>query len=144
MDLENMGGEPCSSVSPTDRFPNISEAGRQLLEVIINPLNRTMPVTKICQIAGISRDSYYRLWKQPEWQAAYRDLCQTTCLSQALSAMQALCQQAALGDVQAGKMVLEMSGLYQPKATIEHTHTLEAGQSLLDLYQSRQKAIDGQ
>jgi|GEM_PF-1858888 hypothetical protein len=120
-------------VKPTDRFPGLSEAGGQLLEAIIDPVNRILPITKLCERAGISRDSYYRLWKQPEFQTAYRELCQTTCLSQALAAMQALCQQAARGDTGAIKMVLEMAGIYQPQATANINHTIDAGPTLRDL-----------
>lgn len=124
-------------VRPTDRFPGLSEAGRQLLDVVVDPANRTLSITKQCERAGISRDSYYRLWKQPEFQIAYRELCQTTCLSQALSAMQALCKQAAFGDTAAIKMVLEMAGIYQPQATLNINHAIDPGPTLRDMLDKR-------
>lgn len=126
MSNELMGAGTSLSLSPTDRFPNLTEAGRQLLEVMIDPVNRTLPVTKICEKANISRDSFYRLWKNEAFKIAYQELCQTTCLSQALAAINALGVQASLGDPACIKMVLEMAGMYQPKATLNVNHTIEA------------------
>lgn len=129
---------------PTDRFPDLTEAGRQLLEVIIDPVSRTLPVTKVCGKAGISRDSYYRLWKEPYFQSVYREICQTTCLGSALAAMEALCKNAAMGDVQSAKMVLEMAGLYQPQATVTINSTPNKGPTLLEIYKRRkEKELEG-
>ncbi len=134
-----MGEMSLVSVKPTDRFKDLTEAGRQLLEVIIDPVSRTLSVTKICEKAGISRDSYYRLWKEPYFQSVYREICQTTCLGSALAAMEALCKNATMGDVQSAKMVLEMAGLYQPQATVTIDSTPNKGPTLLEIYKRRKE-----
>ena len=140
-----MGVETRSTVSPTDRYPDLTEAGRKLLEVLSVPELRIQSITQICQQAGISRDSYYRLFSKDEnFIKAYTELCRNTLLSFALPASQALGRQATLGDPQSIKMILEMSGLYQQQATLNVNHTVEASKSLLELYRSRkQNELEG-
>ncbi|NLU27090.1 MAG: hypothetical protein GXX00_08105 [Hungateiclostridium thermocellum] len=43
----------------------LTDNGKKLLEVLINPEHYGKSVTEKCRIAGISRDSYYRLMKEP-------------------------------------------------------------------------------
>lgn len=127
--------------APTDK-PRLSDAGEKLLEVLKVPELRAQSVTSICQHADISRDSYYRLWKSPDFMQAYSGLCKDTLLSFALPASQALGKQAEMGDVQAIKMILEMSGIYSPTTKIETTIKHDVGPNLLELYHARQKALD--
>ena len=115
----------------------LSDAAIRLLEVITRPECRTMTITKICEIADISRTTYYSLFKDDSFKAAYTQLCQVMLLSGAASSSQALIAQAAMGDTTAIKMILELAGIYQPSTTVNHTHTIEAGPSLKELYDSR-------
>ena len=101
----------------TDRF-NLSEAGHNLIKVISQPEARLMTVTDICKVANISRDSYYRLFRQQDFINAYYEACRVTSIQAAMPAMQALSAQAAGGDVAACKAMLELNGLYQNTATI--------------------------
>lgn len=127
------------SVNParlTDRF-EVTEAGERLLEVIVNPESRTLPVSKICQMAGISRDSWYRLWKDERFVRAYNDLCQITCLSQVFPVINALAKQAQAGDPYAAKMILEVAGFYKPAATVSINHQVDAGPTLRELLNNK-------
>ena len=119
----------------------ITEAGRRLLDVIIEPEARTLSITDICKRADISRTTYYTLFKEPAFVAAYLDACKTACITAAMPTMQSVAGRALAGDMQAAQMILSMAGLHQPTARVEHTHTHEAGRSLLEMYQARQKAI---
>lgn len=123
----------------TDKF-KLTEAGEKLLEVMVNPETRTWTVTKICETAGISRDSFYRLFnRDPQFVEAYTQMCQTACLSHALSAINALAQEAKTGDVQAAKAVLEMAGIRNPSATLNLNHQAGATPTLKDIIAKRNK-----
>jgi len=120
----------------------VTEAGQRLLEVMIEPAARTMQVQEICQLAGISKGSYYLLFKDQRFLDAYYQACKTACITAAMPTMQSVAGKAIAGDMQAAQLILTMSGLHQPTARVEHTHTVEAGNSLLDMYKARQKALD--
>jgi hypothetical protein len=117
---------------------DITDAGLRLLEVVTRPECRTMTITKQCELADISRGTYYNLFRDPGFKAAYTELCQTMLLSGAAPASMALNAQAAMGDTAAIKMLLELAGIYQPTARVEHTHTHEAGPSLKEILSRRQ------
>lgn len=118
----------------------VTEAGARLLKVLADPVNRTMKMVEKCGLADISQDTFYRLFSKDErFIQAYREVCQSTALSGAISAIHGLTTAAAAGDVQACKVVLEMAGLYQPSAKVEHTHTHDAGPTLRDLLARRKQ-----
>lgn len=117
----------------------VTEAGVKLLEVVTRPECRTMTITKQCELAGISRGTFYNLFKDDNFKKAYTELCQTMLLAGAAPASQAAIAQAAMGDMNAVKIILEMAGIYQPTARVEHTHTVEAGKSLLEMYKARRE-----
>lgn len=117
---------------------DLTDAAIRLLEVVTRPECRTMNITKQCEIANISRTTYYALFKDENFKKAYTELCQTMLLSGAAPASQALNAQAAMGDTVAIKMLLELAGIYQPTATVNVHQTIDAGPSLRELLDSRQ------
>lgn len=117
----------------------LTEAGIRLLEVVTRPECRTMNITKQCELAGISRGTYYNLFRDESFKKAYTELCQTMLLSGAAPASQALNAQAAMGDTVAIKMLLELAGIYQPTATVNVHQTIDTGPSLRELLDSRQQ-----
>jgi len=141
---DNISEGLCNCPVSTDGLAKyqLSPAGEQLLVVLVDPLARTMSIADICKTADISRDSYYRLFKQESFVAAYMDACKTACITAAMPTIQSVAGQAIAGNMEAAKIVLQMTGLHQPTARVEHTHTVEAGQSLLDMYKARQKQLD--
>ena len=115
----------------------VTDAGVRLLEVISNPESRLLTIADKCRKAGISRDWYYQLQRDPRYIAAYRELCDMTVLHSVLPSIQTL-EQAALRDPAAAVDMLKLSGYYQPTARVEHTHTHEAGPSLKEILSRRQ------
>lgn len=136
-----VGIKPYESEPSTDKI-HLSDAAEKLLDVLKIPELRVQNVTKICEHAGISRDSYYRIWKNPDFILKYKELCQDTLLSFAMPASLALGKQAELGDVSAIKAILEMAGIYQPTAKVETTIKHDVGPNLLEMYRARQKQIE--
>ncbi len=51
------------SITNTDKYL-LTDYGKKLLEVLVNPEHYGKSVTEKCQIAGVSRDTYYRLMKE--------------------------------------------------------------------------------
>lgn len=115
---------------------DVTEAGSRLLEVMSRPETRLMTVTERCELAGISRDWYYQLHRDPRFQAAYKELCDVTVGTAVLGSIQTI-EQAAMTDPQAAIEMLKLSGYYQPTARVEHTHTVEAGKSLKEILAGR-------
>ena len=115
----------------------VTEAGQKLLEVMIEPAARTMQVQEICAVAGISKGSYYLLFKDQRFLDAYMAACKTACITAAMPTMQSVAGKAIAGDMQAAQMILQMTGLHQPTARVEHTHTHEAGLSLKEILARR-------
>lgn len=122
----------------------VTDAGARLLRILANPMNRTMKMVDKCGLADISQDTYYRLFgKDERFQGAYRELCQSVILSQAINAVHGLTTAAALGDVSASKAVLEMTGFYSPSAKVEHSVAHDLGPTLRDLITRRNKKMKG-
>ena len=140
MENEENGGLPSKTTPLTDKAQSLTEAGKRLLDVVINPEARTWSVTRTCEVAGISRDSYYRLFNKDErFLKLYNECCQTACVSQAISVINALAESAKLGDTGAGKIMLEMAGLYQPRASLNLVQSSDEHISLKDILAKRQQ-----
>ena len=122
----------------TDKAETLTPAGEALLAVLVEPTCRELNVSQICQKAGISRDSYYRLFKDPRFVTAYLDACKVTAISAAMPTMQSVAARAIAGDIQAAQTILQMSGLHVPTATVNVHQTIDAGPSLRELLDSRQ------
>jgi len=121
---------------------SITDAGTRLLQVLADPATRLLTVKDKCIMADISKDWFYQLTRRDDrFKAAYRELCDATVGQAVLGSIQTI-EQAAMTDPQAAIEMLKLSGYYQPTARVEHTHTVEAGSSLLDMYKARQKALD--
>ena len=115
----------------------VTEAGQRLLEVIIEPAARTMTVIQICELAGISKGSYYLLFKDQRFLDAYYQACKTACITAAMPTMQSVAGKAIAGDMAAAQLILTMTGLHQPTARVEHTHTHDVGLSLKEILARR-------
>ena len=115
----------------------VTEAGQRLLEVMIEPAARTMQVQEICAVAGISKGSYYLLFKDQRFLDAYMAACKSLCITAGMPVIQTVAGKAIAGDMQAAQLILTMSGLHQPTARVEHTHTHEAGPSLKEILARR-------
>jgi hypothetical protein len=120
---------------------DVTDAGVRLLNVFADPTNRTMTAKARADMAGISRETYYHLFKDERFKAAYNELFFSTVFQAAIPIAQKQVEVALGGDTTAAKMILEMSGHHQKTERVEHTHTFEAGKSLLDMYKSRQRPI---
>lgn len=113
---------------------DVTPAGMSLLHVFADPVNRTLTKTARADMAGISRETYYALFRDERFRKAFNELFVTSAFEAAVPIMQTLVDSAVKGDTNAAKMALEISGHYQKTEKVEHTHTLEAGKSFSNLY----------
>lgn len=90
---------------------------KKLIEVLCDPEHRHKNITKICQVAGISREAYYRMFRKPQFVAYYHRV-QFEVVKQAAAKVLAASIEYAINDSkchQDRKMILEMAGLYTEK-----------------------------
>lgn len=95
----------------------------KLIEALSNPENREKNVSEVCELIGISRQAYYKMFKKPEFVKYYNDF-------------QLELVKSSIGDIikatiffgvndpkchQDRKMILEMGKVYTPKQDIEHS-----------------------
>lgn len=130
-------GKIVNSPALADKKDALTPAGDALLAVLVEPTCRELNVSQICQKAGISRDSYYRLFKDVRFVSAYLDACKVTAIAAAMPTMQSVAARAIAGDIAAAQTILQMSGLHVPTATLNVHQTIDAGPSLRELLDSR-------
>ena len=102
----------------TEYRPTLAE--RKLLEVLLNPEFRTATVTDICQCAGISRQTYYKTIKKPEFMELYESQSRDLVRAAVGPVINAFVRAAKEGSYPHGKVILEMAGLYTEAKKVEH------------------------
>jgi AcrR family transcriptional regulator len=115
----------------------VTDAGCKLLDVMIDPVARTMSVIDICAVAGISKGSYYLLFKDKRFLDAYYQACKTACITAAMPTMQSVAGRAIAGDMQAAQLILQMTGLHQPTTRVDHVHEHDIGPTLREILARR-------
>lgn len=65
--------EKKSTADPLEYEPSRTE--QALLDVLLDPFHRMSTVTKICEILSISRQTFYRTMRKPEFAAHYSAIC---------------------------------------------------------------------
>ena len=99
----------------------LSTAGKKLLEALADPENRNKSITDLCQVAGVSRDTYYKAFKKPEFIERYEILCRDLVKHSLAPIVNACIKEAKDGSYQHIRIVLEMGGLYTPRQLNELT-----------------------
>ena len=108
--------------NPTTYQPTTAE--QKLLEVLLNPEFRGKSKTEICQIAGISRQTYYDAFKKPEFVAYYEARARDLVREAVGPVVNAFVKEAKKGSYPHGKVVLEMAGLYAEPKNVNFNATL--------------------
>jgi hypothetical protein len=103
----------------TEYAPSKTEL--RLLEVLINPASRLRTVTEICKLAKIARQTYYEIFKRPEFCALYRSLSLDIIKRNTGPLVNTLIREANRGSAQHLKMALEMAYMYVEKRRDEKT-----------------------
>ena len=114
----------------------------KLVEVLLNPESYKKSITEKCQMAGISRDSYYRIMKNPEFCEYYNEQVRANIKSSVGEIIQATRNFGTRfpGNHQDRKILLEMAGAYTEKSEVKHTGNvlIEIGLSDEDMPESQE------
>lgn len=92
---------------------------RKLLAALYNPDNAGIGVREICRVAGVGHDSYYRLIRDPGFQASVKMYAVDATKGKAPAYVKMLEKFAAEGSSWHLKVLLAMSGVYDEKITVE-------------------------
>lgn len=98
-------------------------AEEKLLQVLANPENIGLTITDICNLADVSRKTYYEAFKKPEFVALHDKLCKDLVKQSLTPIVNAFITEAKKGSYNHGKILLEMGGLYTNKQEIDNINT---------------------
>jgi hypothetical protein len=96
---------------------------KKLIDVLCDPAHRYKNITQICQVAGISREAYYKMFRKPQF-VAYYNRVQFEVVKQNIAKVLAATIEFAISDPkchQDRKMLLEMGNMYTEKVKQEIT-----------------------
>jgi hypothetical protein len=119
---DNMERSPVSQAilaDPLNRYiPTPKE--QDLLNILLDPFHRMSSITKICEMAKVSRHTYYVMYRKPEFQAYYRAMLIETVKQYGGQLVNIGIREARKGSFPHWKVLMEMGGLYNEKKTVEH------------------------
>jgi len=93
--------------------PTIAE--QKLLEVLLNPESVGMTVCERCEVAGISRDSYYRIARKPEFKNLVKSYKDMVLYQDYLSVAHMVAKSAIKGNAQDRRLFLEWLNDFAPQ-----------------------------
>lgn len=104
---------------------SLTPARERLLETLVNPEHLGKNVTELCNLAAISRNSYYKFMDEPE----FVEMINKTSLDMVKTKIGDVVNATykyALGEKghQDRKLLLTMAGLYADKSEVENTGDL--------------------
>lgn len=93
----------------------------KLIEALSNPENRDLNISQVCELIGISRQAYYKMFKKPDFVKYYNEFQLELVKSRIGDVIKAtilfaITEPKCHGD---RKMLLEMGKVYTPKHEIE-------------------------
>ena len=91
-----------------------TNAELKLLDALHNPENYLLSITELCNVAGISRKTYYECFKKPEFCALNQEMGAELVKKVIQPIINASAKAAIDGSYQHAKMLLEMAGSYIP------------------------------
>jgi hypothetical protein len=99
----------------------LTPSEEKLIEALLNPENRMKKITELCQIAEISRETYYNAFNKPQFVAIYKARSKELINKAVGPVLNAFIKEASRGSFQHGKVLLEMADLYTEKTKQEIT-----------------------
>ncbi len=109
-------GQTKTDKMDTEYLPSRTEF--KLLEVLLDPASRLKTVTDICQAATISRETYYQLYKKPEFRALYKEEALGLIHRSLMQVVHSVVREAVRGSFQHALAILKMAGLYTEKMEV--------------------------
>ena len=112
----------------------------KLLEVLLDPANRHKNKKQIAELAEISREMYYKIFRKPEFVEYYRDRAKDLISEAVSSVINAAIREARCGSFQHQKMILEMAEMHQDSLALTGVNR---GPVTVEIYRAaRKKMLD--
>lgn len=112
----------------------LTKAGKKLFEVLINPQYFDKNVEQLCEIADISKNTYYRLMKEDEFVSLVSETSKEMVMNKVGNVMNATYKYALTEKGhQDRKMLLQMANLYVDKQNVEHSGGMTVTNKYADL-----------
>lgn len=95
----------------------------KLIEALSNPENRDLNISEVCELIGISRQAYYKMFKKADFVKYYNDFQLELIKSHIGDVLKATIHFATTEPKCHGdrKILLEMGRVYTPKQELEHS-----------------------
>lgn len=93
----------------------LSKKEDQLMQTLVDPASRLLPVLELCRRAKVSKDTYYKAFEKREFCAFYRQATGDLFKRASAPLANALLREALRGSAPHLKIALELSGIYDPK-----------------------------
>lgn len=102
----------------------LSDTELKILEVCLDPTNSGKSVVNKCKLAGVSRDTWYKVMKRPEFAKVLNEAALETVRSRINDVVAATLKFAVKNSKCSAdrKVLLAMAGLYKEKQEIESTN----------------------
>lgn len=98
-----------------DTIDRLTPLQQKLLESLLNPEERFLSVTKLCEKLNISRKAYYAAQKSPHFQKVYQELSISLTKGAVGPVVNAAIREAVRGSLGHQELVLQMAGLIPGK-----------------------------
>lgn len=116
---------------PLNRYnPTIKEM--DLLNILLDPFHRMSSITKVCQMAGVSRKTYYEMFRKPEFQAFYRAALLEVVKQYGGQLVNIGIREARKGSFPHWKVLMEMGGFYGEKKDVNLDGEIQIKVSFVD------------
>lgn len=95
----------------------------KLIEALSNPENRDLNISEVCELIGISRVAYYKMFKKPDFVKYYNEFQLELVKSHIGDVLKATIH-FAMNEAKCHgdrKILLEMGRVYTPKQELEHS-----------------------
>jgi predicted DNA-binding protein YlxM (UPF0122 family) len=95
----------------------------KLIEALSNPENKDKNISEVCELIGISRQAYYKMFKKPDFVKYYNDF-QLELVKSSIGDIIKATIYFGMNDPkchQDRKLILEMGKVYTPKQELEHS-----------------------
>ena len=91
-----------------------TNAEKKLLSILFNPEHRFASITKTCELAGVSRNSYYDAFDKPEFVGYYKKKARDIVDQAVMPVINTFKKMAIAGSFQHGKALLDMAKMSEP------------------------------
>lgn len=119
---DNKERSPVSQAILADPLNNYIPTPKEqdLLNILLDPYHRMSSITKICEMAQVSRHTYYDMFRKPEFQSYYRMALLEVVKQYGGQLVNIGIREARKGSFPHWKVLMEMGGFHNDKRTIEH------------------------